>query len=294
MACATSLEQQTVNLLLPFATSSYGVHSLLATVSVVQGIVNSVIKPPMGKIADVFGRFESFTFAVVVYTVGYIQQAASNNINTYASAQIFYAAGSQGLQVLQQIFIADTTDLLNRALFSTIPDLPFLATVWIGPEVAGAILPNWRWGYGMWAIILPVCFLPLALSLFLNQRKASKMDILPPSPFKGKGAFFVLKSLWYELDFFGLLLLAAAVSLILIPLTIASRQSDGWASGNIIAMLVIGIVCLLVFPLWERSKKLAPKAFFPRDLFQERTVLAGISIAFFYFSESFLTWLHVF
>ncbi|KAB2571875.1 Siderophore iron transporter mirC [Lasiodiplodia theobromae] len=289
MACATSLEQQTVNLLLPFATSSYGVHSLLATVSVVQGIVNSVIKPPMGKIADVFGRFESFTFAVVVYTVGYIQQAASNNINTYASAQIFYAAGSQGLQVLQQIFIADTTDLLNRALFSTIPDLPFLATVWIGPEVAGAILPNWRWGYGMWAIILPVCFLPLALSLFLNQRKASKMDILPPSPFKDKGVVFVLKSLWYELDIFGLLLLAAAVSLILIPLTIASRQSDGWASGNIIAMLVIGIVCLLIFPLWERSKKLAPKAFFPRDLFQERTVLAGISIAFFYFMAFYLS-----
>ncbi|GME26765.1 Fungal trichothecene efflux pump [Neofusicoccum parvum] len=286
MACATSLEQQTVNLLLPFATSSYGVHSLLATVTVVQAIVNSVIKPPMGKIADVFGRFESFTFAVVVYTVGYIQQAASNNINTYASAQIFYAAGSQGLQVLQQIFIADTTDLLNRALFSTIPDIPFLATVWIGPEIAGSILPNWRWGYGMWAIILPVAFLPLALALFLNQRKAGKMGLLPRSPFNDKSIFYVLKTLWYELDFFGLLLLAAAVSLILIPLTIATRQSDGWASGKIIAMLVVGIVCLIVFPFWERSKTLAPRAFFPRDLFRERTVLAGIAIAFFYFTST--------
>lgn len=289
MACATSLEQQTVNLLLPFATSSYGVHSLLATVTVVQAIVNSVIKPPMGKIADVFGRFESFTFAVVVYTVGYIQQAASNNINTYASAQIFYAAGSQGLQVLQQIFIADTTDLLNRALFSTIPDIPFLATVWIGPEIAGSILPNWRWGYGMWAIILPVAFLPLALALFLNQRKAGKMGLLPRSPFNDKSIFYVLKTLWYELDFFGLLLLAAAVSLILIPLTIATRQSDGWASGKIIAMLVVGIVCLIVFPFWERSKTLAPRAFFPRDLFRERTVLAGIAIAFFYFMAFYLS-----
>ncbi|KAL1621488.1 hypothetical protein SLS54_005509 [Diplodia seriata] len=243
----------------------------------------------MGKIADVFGRCESFTFAVVIYTVGYIQQAASNNINTYASAQMFYAAGSQGVQVLQQIFVADTTDLLNRALFSTIPDLPFLATVWIGPEVAGAILPDWRWGYGMWAIVLPVSYLPLALSLFLNQRKAGKMGILPSSPFQGKDAFFVLKTLWYELDFFGLLLLAAAVSLILIPLTIATRQNDGWASSKIIAMLVVGIVCLLGFPLWERCKKLAPKAFFPRDLFKERTVLAGISIAFFYFTAGRIT-----
>ncbi|OJD35025.1 siderophore iron transporter mirc [Diplodia corticola] len=289
LACATSLEQQTVNLLMPFATSSFGAHSLLSTVSVVQAIVNSIIKPPMGKIADAFGRFESFTFAVVLYTIGYIQQAASNSINTYASAQIFYAAGSQGLLVLQQIFVADTTDLLDRALFSTIPDLPFLATIWIGPEVAGTILPNWRWGYGMWAIVLPAAFSPLALSLLLYQRRASKMSILLPSPFKGKNVFFVLKSLWYELDFFGFLLLTAAISLVLIPLTIATRQSDGWESGMIVAMLVVGNICLVGFVLWESSERLAPKAFFPRDLFKDRTVLAGTSIAFFYFMAYYLS-----
>jgi hypothetical protein len=241
----------------------------------------------MSKVADVFGRLESFSFAVLLYTLGYIQQAASNNVRAYASAQIFYSAGSQGLQILQQIFVADSTDLLNRALFSTLFDVPFLWTVWVGAPIAQSVLKHatWRWGYGMWAIVLPISFIPLALSLFLNQRKAKKMGLIPKSQFEGQSAWTIVKSLWFDLDFFGLLLLSAAISLILIPLTLAASAKGGWENGSIIAMLVIGFVCLVVFPFWERNKKLAPQAFFPRDLFENKTVLAGTAIAFFYFSE---------
>jgi MFS family permease len=149
IANATSLEVQITSLMTAFATSSFMAHSLVSTVAVVQLCVNATIKPTMAKVANVFGRFEAFSLAVFIYVIGYIQQAASHNVQTFASAQIFYSAGSQGLQVLQQIFAADTTDLLNRALFSTLFDVPFLWTTWAGSPVAQRILPNWRWGYGM-------------------------------------------------------------------------------------------------------------------------------------------------
>lgn len=111
----------------------------------------------MAKVADVFGRTEAFTISMALYILGYVQQAASQNIGAYASAQIFYAAGSTGLKILQQIFIADTSDLLNRALLSSLPDTPFLVTVWMGPEIAGKFGEGpWRWGYGMWYVF----FLP--------------------------------------------------------------------------------------------------------------------------------------
>ncbi|KAK5180766.1 hypothetical protein LTR16_010484, partial [Cryomyces antarcticus] len=112
---------------------------------------------------------------------------------------------------------------------------------------------------------------------------AAKLKLLPPSPFTGQRIGTVIKSLWFELDLFGLLLLSAAISLILIPLTLAASAKGGWRNASIIAMIVIGVVCLCAFPFWERSKKLAPKAFFPRNLFRQRTVLAGTGIAFFYF-----------
>jgi len=286
LAWATSLESQTTTNLTIYATSAFSKHSLVSTVLVVQGVVLSVVKPPMSKIADVFGRFEAFSLSVFIYAIGYVQQAAANNVKTYAAAQIFYSAGQTGLQILVQIFIADTSDLLNRALVVTLPDIPFLVNVWIGPPLADTILRqlSWRWGYGIWAIVLPVAFLPLALSLCLNQRKAAKNGLIPPSPFKGLSRWEVAKSLWFELDFFGLLLICVGFSLILIPLTVAGENAS-WRDPNILMMLIVGVLCLVGFPLWERSKTLAPRAFFPRALAKNRTVIAGLAFAFFYFSK---------
>lgn len=242
----------------------------------------------MAKIANVFGRLEAFSLSVFLYTLGYIQMAGSNNVKTFASAQIFYSAGGTGLQILQQVFIADTSDLLNRALFSSLPDIPFLITVWVGSPMAQSLLKHttWRWGYGLWAIVLPVAFSPLALALFLNFRKAKRQHLLPASPWEGTTFAGGLKYIWYELDVMGLLLLSAAISLILIPLTLAATAKQGWHNASIIAMIVIGCVCLVVFPMWESSGKLAPKPFMSIRMFTNRTVLAGCAIGFFYFGTS--------
>lgn len=285
LAYATSLEGQTTGNLTIFATSAFKAHSLVSTVLVVQGIVLSVAKPPMSKIADVFGRFEAFGVSVLFYVIGFIQQAASTSVNTYAAAQIFYSAGQTGLQILIQIFIADTSDLVNRALCSTIPDIPFLVNVWIGPALAEKILKNlnWRWGYGIWSIVLPVAFLPLALALVINQRRAACRGIMPVSPFAGQSWWKMVKTVWIELDFFGLVLICAAFTLILVPLTLASKA--GWTNPNLISMLVVGVACLVAIPFWEKSKFLAPRAFFPRSFWKNKTLICGLALSFFYFSE---------
>ena len=249
----------------------------------------AVIKPPMAKVANVFGRLEAFTFSVFLYCIGYIQQAGSNNVKTFASAQIFYSAGSTGLQILIQIFVADTTDLLNRALFSSLPDAPFLVTTWVGAPIAQDLLSRttWRWGYGVWAIVLPIAFLPLALSLILNGRKAAKLNVLPPGPRFQGGVWKSLVALWHDLDAFGLMLLSAGVSLLLLPLTLAQTAKGGWHNASMIAMVVLGCIFLIVFPLWETSPKLAPKPFLALHLFKNRTVVAGCAIGFFYFGQQY-------
>lgn len=240
----------------------------------------------MAKIANVFGRLEAFMFSVFLFVLGYIQMAGSNGVRAFASAQIFYSAGYTGIRILTQIFIADTSDLLNRALLSSLPDVPFLVTVWVGSPLASNLLSHttWRWGYGIWTIVLPVAFLPLALALFSNMRKAAKLRLLPVSPRKGQTFVGAAENLWYELDIMGLLLLSAAVSLILIPLTLVQKAKHEWHNASIIAMLVIGCVCLVLFPLWEISSKLAPQPFLSLRLLTNRTVLAGCAIGFFYFA----------
>ncbi|KAI0443848.1 siderophore iron transporter mirC [Xylaria telfairii] len=296
MAFTTSLEGQVTYSVVAFATSSFSSHSLIATVYVIQGVVNAVIKPPMAKIADVFGRLEAFMICIFLYVLGYIQMAASGNVQTFAAAQIFYSAGSTGLQILQQVFIADTSNLVNRALFSSLPDIPFLATVWIGPIIGSAFIATstWRWAYGIWAIILPAAFLPLALTLFLNGRRAKRLAPPPEKPKFAEGGLLaavkhVVVSIWYSLDIGGIVLLSASFALILIPLTLTKTTPGGWHSGTIIALIVVGGVLLIAFPFWEGSKKLAPHPLIPLELLKSRTFCAGCAIGFFYFLVFYLS-----
>ena len=240
----------------------------------------------MAKIANVFGRLEAYSFSILLYVLGYIQMAASQNVETYAAAQIFYSAGFTGQLILQQIFIADTTDLRWRALLSSLPDIPYIVTVWMGPPIAQNLLSysTWRWGYGLWAIVLPVAFLPLAISLAVNLRKAHRQGIVPPRPWEGLTFFGAVKHIWFELDVMGLLLLAAAVSLILLPLTLAA--SLDWQNPSIIAMLVIGCVCLVAFPIWEMFPTVAPRPFLSMEMLKQRNVSIGCVMGFFYFGRS--------
>jgi hypothetical protein len=188
--------------------------------------------------------------------------------------------------------VADTTDLLNRSLFSVLLDVPFLWTVWAGPSIAQSIIKHrtWRWGYGIWAIVLPCAFLPLATVLLINQLKAKRKGQLPPSQFSGHSPWQVAKKLYFRLDVFGLCLLVAAVSLILVPLTLAANAKGVWRNNSIIGMLCTGLALLAVFPFWERNKKLAPHAFFPKELFANRTIIAGVVLGFFYFSKLHSEW----
>ncbi|KAH8841350.1 hypothetical protein MCOR02_005367 [Pyricularia oryzae] len=299
MAFSTSLEAQTTFSYSAFATSSFQSHSLLSTVTVVQSVVLAVMKPIMSKVSDVTGRLEAFTLSIVLFVLGFIQQAASTSIDSYASAQIFYSAGSTGVQILQQIFIADTSNLLWRALFSSLPDIPFLVTVWVGPEISARMLEQgswrWRWGYGMWAIILPVAFLPFAISLFLNQRKAKKLGVLDDrgdwiSAIKRQGPATTFIKVVQSVDLFGILLLSAGFALLLIPLTIATRQTGGWGNGSIIAMLIIGAISLIAFCFWEcASARINPHPLIPLYLFKSKTFCAGCGIAFFYFMVFYLS-----
>lgn len=71
----------------------------------------------------------------------------------------------------------------------------------------------------------------------------------------------------------GTFLLAAGLVLLLLPFTIAGSAADGWSQGYIIAMLVLGVVCLVAFALAQRF--VAPVPFIPWDILVSRTVIGA-------------------
>ncbi|GAA5901939.1 hypothetical protein JCM6882_000146 [Rhodosporidiobolus microsporus] len=175
ISALTSLEGNTTPTVEPYFLSLLGEHSMLSGVVIVTSIAWAVGKPPMTKILDVFGRAEGICLAAVLYSLGYLITAAATDVRVYVFARAVSALGAQGIQLAQQIIIADTTTLANRGLITSTISLPFLLTTWIGPPL-GAFFQRqgpagYRAAYATFGILLPLIALVLFCTLCLEWRK---------------------------------------------------------------------------------------------------------------------------
>lgn len=199
----------------PYVTSSFKSHSLMTTAGVLERIASIVAYPIVAKTSDFFGRADGFILAFTIITIGYILFASCTNINGYVAAAIFDGVGDVAYSIMVQIFITDTSSFANRGFLLSLPEaVTAIPTLYLGSIVAESMLDHstWRWGYGMWAIILPVVGLPLVALQFILQRKATKAgagkkeirilrDVQKDDGFFKK-LFYVL---WVELDLPGAL-----------------------------------------------------------------------------------------
>lgn len=80
----------------------------------------------------------------------------------------------------------------------------------------------------MWAILMPAASIPLFVSLWDAERRAKKKGLLDdiPSPWRSFGKKALAVDLFWQSDIIGLLLLAATLTLILLPLTL--YVPPGW------------------------------------------------------------------
>lgn len=119
---------------------------------------------------------------------------------------------------------------------------------------------------------LPAGSLPLLGTLLWHQRRARS---LVHAETLRKNPWAVLR----QLDLLGLLILSAALSLLLLPITLAAAAPGSWNTPHIIAMLAVGGVCLAAFPAWENWGAAQPMLSFA--LLQDRTILGAVLVAFF-------------
>ncbi|KAJ5787563.1 Major facilitator superfamily domain general substrate transporter [Penicillium paradoxum] len=276
----------------PYTTSAFKQHSAMSAARVVGNIARISAYPIIAKLGDVFGRAEMFILSIITSALGYVIYAACTNISQYIVAGIFDAIGSTGFALTQQVFVADMTSLVNRGIWSTLPDsITTIPTLYLGTIIAQRILDTstWRWGWGMWAIVLPFASLPLIGTMLFYQRRApSAVCVSEALGWKANDAWWkkLYRLLWIQLDLPGAVLLVAGLSLLLIPLSLTgANNSDAWSNGSFIAMLVLGVVFLLAFFSWDAW--FAKKPFVPYRMVKNRTVAAACllgALDFFHYS----------
>ncbi|KAM0331578.1 hypothetical protein ACHAQA_003257 [Verticillium albo-atrum] len=250
----------------PYATSHFEGHSLIATANIIHGLVRIVGYPLLAKVADAGG--------------------------------IFGSLGDTWWTITEQIFIADVTSLINRGFLFTLPQsLAALPTLYAGTYLGEHMLLNstWRWGFGMWAVIMPVCALPtIAIMLFMEHRgrkKGLKWQRLPLRASSGapQGSSFLTQLyyvLWVRLDIMGAFLLLAGLSLTLLPISITGRRNtERWSEPSSIILITVGVLTLIAFLIWDG--RYAQNPIVPFRMIKNRNVLlACISVCFIAMSDS--------
>ncbi|OQE30908.1 hypothetical protein PENFLA_c002G06654 [Penicillium flavigenum] len=280
----TSIQEVVIRSLNPYVTSAFQLHSLTAATSIMANIIGGLSKIPLAKILDSWGRPQGMSLMLLIWVVGFIMMAGCNNVQTYAAAQVFSSVGSQGVSYCLTVFISDTSSLKNRALMLSYATSPYIITTWIGGPISQSVLggPGWRWGFGIFTIIVPVVVAPLCLLFFWNQKKAKKMGLLAPS--RGPLTLSTIKQYCIEVDLIGIILLAGGMALFLLPFSLWSYQKDQWRSAMIICMIIFGGLLLIAFALYERFW--APVTFIPFNLLMDRTVFFGGLMFIFEFFNS--------
>ena len=279
---AYGLESQVRSTYTPYATSSFNLHSYLATINVLRSVVAVAAQPTAAKIADVFGRFEVVVASTLFYVVGMAVESTATSVYVFCAGGILYQIGYTCIVLLLEVLVADFSSMRARVFFSYIPALPFVVNTWLSGTVTSAVLrvATWRWGIGMWCIIYPIASLPLLVTLYVVDRSVAAPKHALESPKRGvsklRNAKRWLKDVSTQLDVFGLVVLVASFSLVLAPLTVAGGSTSHWQNPHIIIPLVVGCVCAPLFIYWEKYHAKTPMV--PFHLLSDRGVWAALAV----------------
>ncbi|KAG2207990.1 hypothetical protein INT46_010356, partial [Mucor plumbeus] len=284
--------------LIPYVTSDFSAHSLINVIYIVASAISAATYIPLAKILDVWGRAEGFLIMTIFATLGLILMAVCTNLPTFCAAYVFYTIGFGGMTFSVDVITADSSKLKNRGLAYAFTSSPYIITAFAGAKAAEGFYYNisWRWGFGTFAIVFPIVAAPLYFILKFNLRKAKKENNLVEE----KSGRTFLQSVWHfiiEFDIIGVIIFSAGLTVFLLPFSIADSAPNGWATGYIIAMIVVGFVTLFIFAAYE--KFVAPTPLFDVKLLYDRTVIgacllnATYQIAYYCWANYFTSFLQV-
>nr|WP_211247707.1 MDR family MFS transporter [Cryptosporangium arvum] len=213
-------------------------------------LATTATTPIWGKLADLTSKKMLVQIALVIYVAGSAVAGLSQNIGELIAARTIQGVGVGGLTALAQVIMAAMISPRERGRYSGYLGAVFAVATVSGPLIGGVIVDTdwlgWRWCF---YVGVPIA----ALALFVLQKTLH----LP-----------VIKRR-VRIDYLGATLVTAAVSLLLIWVSLAGSQFD-WVSWQS-AVMVPGALVLGALFVWAESRAAEP--IIPLGLFRNRTVL---------------------
>lgn len=158
------------------STSSVGKHASTGTLATAQALVIAVGKPVVAAVVERLGHGRTFLLVGATYLLGYALVGTASSFAPIYAGSVVYAAGYTALQILLALLVADATSLRYRGLSNALLAAPFLVNVAASAQLLGWVLPDWRRGYALLALLVPLSLLPVALVLRRAPAPSARQD----------------------------------------------------------------------------------------------------------------------
>jgi MFS family permease len=194
----------------------------------------------IGQLADVFDRKPTMLASIVLFAVGSAICGAATSMGMLIGGRVIQGIGGGGIPVMAELIVSDLVDIEQRPSYlGLLLAIAALGTV-VGPPIGGAIITGttWRW---IFYINLPLSGAALVLLAFVLSARALPQRHVP-SKFLGKLG---------RVDWVGNVLFGASTTSLLLGL-IMGGNDFAWQSYHIILPIVLGVLGLVAFGLWER------------------------------------------
>ncbi|KAF4336325.1 multidrug transporter (major facilitator family) [Fusarium beomiforme] len=249
-----SLEATVVITSLPTIVESLNLGSSYIWVTNVFFLTTACVQPLFGQLCNLWGRKKVMMFIFATYTLGSGIAGGANGGAMLIAGRAIQGIGSGGVSMVNDVVISDLVPLRYRGNYVAI--LLLVATIGfaVGPFLGGIIVENttWRW---VFYLNLPIGGVAIVVTyFFLNlqyDRTQSTMDKLR------------------RIDYIGNAILIASSVSILIALTWAGPVYP-WSNARILAPLIIGLLGLVGFVIYEASG-IPSEPVMPIRLFPGRT-----------------------
>ncbi|MFG6475216.1 DHA2 family efflux MFS transporter permease subunit [Microbacterium sp. P06] len=216
-------------------------------------LTTAISTPIWGKLADLFNRKLLIQIAIAIFVLATAAAGFSQNTEMLIAFRAVQGLGAGGLAALSQVIMADIISPRERGRYMGLFGAVMAVATVGGPLLGGVITDGlgWRWNF---FVALPFAVAALVImqrTLHLPVRAKRKVQI----------------------DYFGIVLLATAVSLILIWITNAGKSYDWWSIETVLMVggAVVSAALFIVVEL-RVSEPLVPLTLFRNRTFTLATI----------------------
>ncbi|MEN2738212.1 MDR family MFS transporter [Microbacterium sp. X-17] len=215
-------------------------------------LTTAISTPIWGKLADLVNRKLLIQLAIAIFVLATAAAGFSQNPGMLIGFRAVQGIGAGGLAALSQVILADIISPRERGRYMGLFGAVMAVATVGGPLLGGVITDAWGWRWNFF-VALPLAVVALVIlqrTLHLPRHAAAKTRI----------------------DYLGIVLLSAAVSLLLIWVSLAGHDFDWWSLPTV--LMVGGAILAAVLFIVVELRSAEPLV--PLTLFRNRTFTLAV------------------